>query len=38
MLLKDIVQVTELSDKKFRLATAEPFGASGTHEVHIAAI
>ena len=33
VLLKDIVQVTELSDRRFRLATAEPFGASGTHEM-----
>ena len=31
--LKDVVAVTEMDKKTFRLATAEPFGASKTHEM-----
>lgn len=31
--LKDVVAVTEMDKRTFRLATAEPFGASKTHEM-----
>jgi hypothetical protein len=35
--LKDVVAVTEIGSKTFRLKTAEPFGASQTHEMVIEA-
>ena len=35
--LKDVVAVTEIGSKTFRLNTAEPFGASQTHEMVIEA-